>query len=144
MDPYVAENSLSRYIREIRHLGKQLKEANEQQQDYLDRIQAGSTSGLGEHVNEGIALIDALNYHHDRVQQKQLLHNLKMPELKMLYDHYDAAHILAGRPQPPNHPLTNAERRTKLNLVESLTEGYGYEPLEVLQTYEDITQLKEE
>ena len=144
MDAYVAEEKLSRYVREVRHLSKQLQDANEQQQNYLDEITAGSTSGLGSHINEGIALIDALNYHHDRVQQKQLVHKLKMPELKMLYDHYDAAHILAGTPHPPNHPLSNADRRNKFNLVESLVEAYGYEPLQLLQTYEDLTQPKEE
>jgi hypothetical protein len=131
---------MARYTREIRALNQQLTDAHNTYADYLMEIAGGSTSGFGHYIQQGTGLITTLNEHYSRTNQKRQIHRtLSFDQTKDVYDAYVASHDLAGIPHPQNHPLTNPTSKTEL--IEALTEDYGYEPADLIDTHHALINV---
>ena len=131
------------YVRQLSDLSSEMFNVQKELVDYQNRINSGSHSGLGQYINEGNQLLQQLNYHHDRTRHKQILHqHLNLSDLQMLYNHAVHFRNQAGMPHPPSHPKDSSLATSRTALIEALTheyDGYGHEPMGVLQYYHSLS-----
>ena len=105
-----------------------------------NEIIAGSTKGLGPHLTDARAHLTALNYYHQREQNKIDLYRLNIHELRQMYQRAVTVRANSGNPHPVAHPKNiYTDIASKAGFIEALTEDYGYEPMHIIQAYHHHT-----
>jgi hypothetical protein len=119
-------NTLSDYINDTQNVITDLE----------NEIISGSTKGLGTHLADAQAHLNALNYHHQREQNKIDLYRFEIDELRKMYQRAVTIRANSGTAHPVSHPKNvHSELTSKAAFIESLTEDYGYEPMHIIQAY---------
>ena len=97
-------------------------------------IEAGSTQGLGAHLEEARALIEEFDERRDHFLRRELLRALPPEHLRHLYTRVILSHQRRGFEHPENHPYTpsHLSRAGSTPIVEALTEAYEMDPKELI------------
>ena len=131
------------YTTQLNDLAGEMVRVQNELTNYQTRVVGGTHSGLGTYIEQGNRIMSGLQYHHDRTRHKQTLHShLNLTDLQFLYDHAVYYRGVSGNPHPLNHPIDPRTVNSRTALIEALThrtEGYGAEPMQLLQYYHSLT-----
>lgn len=110
---------------------KTKREAIVADEDRLTKlVEAGSTQGLGAHLENARTLIEEFDEKRDHFLRKELLRSLPPEHLRQLYTRVALSVERQGIAHPENHPVTTAylNRAGSTPIVEALTEEYQIDP----------------
>ena len=140
---FTSAQRVGNYTTQLNDLATEMGRVQAELTNYTTRIAGGTHSGLGNYVQQGNQLMTNLQYHHDRTTRKQDLHSyLNLSDLQLLYDHAVYYRGQSGNPHPPSHPIDPRSVNSRTALIEALThrtDGYGAEPMQLLQYYHSLT-----
>ena len=114
---------------------KARREAIVSNEEHLTKlVEAGSTQGLGTHLEDAHALVDKFDERRDRILHKELLRSLPVEHLRQLYTRVGLFMDRQGLSHPENHPMSPAQlnKAGSTPLVEVLTENYNMRPRELI------------
>ena len=114
---------------------KARREAIVSNEEHLTKlVEAGSTQGLGAHLEDARALIEEFDERRDRILHKELLRSLPVEHLRQLYTRVGLFMDRQGLAHPENHPMSPAQlnKAGSTPLVEVLTENYNMRPRELI------------
>lgn len=133
---HIRSKGLHHFQGKVNDLSNQVASTHDTIKDLEDEILAGSTQGLGDHVEKAKAHLNALNYYHQREQNKIDLYRLDVGELRNIYQRAVTVRSNSGVAHPTDHPKNVAyDLTSKAGFIEALSEDYGYEPMHIIQAY---------